>query len=165
MRARRILAWVTTVCIIPTVLGSGRQPEESRSPQGFEIARLQARLFYHDRGVLSEDVLARSDSGLGSMPVVGGEEAGRSNATLIIVEVWGPAGTMDRRLGVELIVTSRSRTLLDRTVRVQPLQGGKFFAGFWIYDTGCEPLALRARLVKGKSRSEKTANLIFTCAE
>jgi hypothetical protein len=156
---------VTTVCIIPIVVGSAGQPEEVYSFQGFEIARLQAKLFYHDLGMLSDDVLARSDSAPGSIPVIGGDEAVRSNATLIIVEVWGPAGTMDRRLGVELIVTSRSRTLLDRTVRVQPLQGGKFFAGFWIYDTGCEPLALRARLVNGKSRSEKTANLIFTCAE
>jgi hypothetical protein len=35
----------------------------------------------------------------------------------------------------------------------------KFFAGFWLYETGCHPVELTARIVGLKQRLQKTINL------
>jgi hypothetical protein len=34
-----------------------------------------------------------------------------------------------------------------------------FFAGFWLYETGCHPVELTARIVGQKRRLRKTINL------
>jgi hypothetical protein len=47
----------------------------------------------------------------------------------------------------------------SRTMKINIGSENKFFAGFWLYETGCHPVELTARVVGQKQRMRKTINL------
>jgi len=46
-----------------------------------------------------------------------------------------------------------------RTMRINIGSDNKFFAGFRLYETGCHPATLTARIVRQKRSLRKTINL------
>lgn len=132
---------------------------------------IQAKLFQHDSGTFSKDVLLPGGPPLGN--VVAGE--GASNSTFVTVLVALPQGVVlpsDSR--VRLVVragkyrTLATTVLLDRT---EPLgavaRGGRIHIGFWLPKTGCRPLQLNASLSVARQAItlSKTAEIPFTCGE
>lgn len=135
--------------------------------QGAPSLAIEARLFESATGRLSDDVLAPGGRPLGN--VVMGEQA--STSTLVVVRVVseGPL-PVEARLRLVANETSKAgaRTLLDSIVPVPPqaASGVAAYVGFWLADTGCAPIALRAELLAPEAPTvSRDAALGFTCNE
>ncbi len=53
----------------------------------YKITSIQAKLFYHDKGTFSRNVLAKPDFGFWNTIIGEGDAEGPSEATLVLVEV------------------------------------------------------------------------------
>ena len=139
---------------------------ERRVEPPYRIVAVHAQLFYTDRGTLSDDLLARDELGLHNTIIGGGEGDGPSNATLIVVEVAGPAGSFAAERRVELAVRYGKREQFRRQQSLGVLNAkGRGFVGFWLYDTGCEPLAISSALLGQSDPSRHSAKIPFGCSE
>lgn len=140
-------------------------PEQKTDPP-YRIVAIHAQLFYTDRGTLSDDLLARDELGLHNTIIGGGEGDGPSNATLVVVEVAGPPGSFVATRRVELAVRSGKRESFRRQQSLGVLnEQGRGFVGFWLYDTGCERLAISTALLGQRDPSRHTATIPFGCSE
>ena len=75
-----------------------------------------------------------------------------------------PVGT----LRVEITATGNKNRLIQRKLIPVELydERVKFFAPFWLYDTGCEPVKITARLIrKGAAPAAVTKTIPFACGE
>jgi hypothetical protein len=140
--------------------GAWSQVSEYPKVNGFS-----AYLLNSHTGQLSGDMIGH-DEKLGNVP------AGpfSSVSTLVVVHVaLDPKGMM--RGQVRLAVTAHRRgaarrVLLDRVSRLGPVaEDGMTHVGFWLDDTGCESLTLKATLILGSTRASKQDELSFNCYE
>ena len=138
---------------------------------------LQAKLFNGKSGTFSTDVLASGAAEL--VNVVARDDP--SNATFVIVAVTladGKVVLSDSRvrlvaheLGTRIAGTrkpSPSRTLLDKTVQLGSVsKGGVTHLGFWLPDTGCRPVQLKATLTVARQPISISAESLipFACGE
>ena len=128
------------------------------------IVAIHAQLYNTDRGTLSDDLLSRERS---VCTIIGGGEGdGPSNATLVVVEMAGPAGSFEATRRVELAVRSGKREQFRRQQSLGVLNDeGRGFVGFWLYDTGCQPLVVSTALLGQRDPSRHTAKIPFGCSE
>jgi hypothetical protein len=123
---------------------------------------MKAMLFYGQTGMLSADLFGPSAPKLQN--VTTGE--GQSTATLVIVEITGQPDSYAPTRKVTLRATAEGRALLTRTIGLgRPGDDGKFYSAFWIYDTGCAPVVLNARLVGQSPESVLQKTLNFRCGD
>jgi len=136
-------------------------------PQTLRLANMQAMLFYENTGKFSPDVFTNPVN-LWNTPIEGASREGASESMLVVVEIiaegegWIPRG---RRVQF----TARYRVadksgygkpaFFSKTMETNIGSDGKFFAAFWLYDTGCHPVTLRARVVGQKGLQRKTIDL------
>ncbi|SDP71869.1 hypothetical protein [Phyllobacterium sp. OV277] len=139
------------------------------------ILKIEARLFESPTGKFSEDVLAPDAAGLGN--VIIGENA--SSSTMVTVRIDAtpplPANAKLRLVAKETPTRNaigntrvKLRQLLDSTVTVPSTAAGNrtTYVGFWLPQTGCMPVALKAYLSAGGSGSvSASATLDFICYE
>ena|SRR5215813_4608650 len=144
-----------------------------------EISSMKAMLFYEDKGTFSDDV-SEEDTGqplsppkLWNTPL---HYEQRSTSVFVVVEVSGDEHDEERRLEftaryLPLMRGSRqSRPILVRKIVLINLptkvgEHDKFHAGFWLYDTGCNPVRLTARIIgRGEPSSVKRV-IRFDCGE
>lgn len=128
---------------------------------------VRAFLFYNDRATFSLNVIDNPNFVLRNVIIGEGAAEGPSNATFVTVTTQGPPGTSGHATGVQLIATVGSRQLLLRTIPIGIFSSaGSYVAGFWLYGTGCEPVTLRVRIIRGSARSATmTKTIPFTCGE
>ncbi len=139
----------------------------------YKISAIQARLFYENKGTFSGDVLADKDFALWNVIIGGGSAEGASNATFVLVEVSGASGAYQPRRKVEFVAAvkrARGRSAKDVLVRRTLTTGilnakGKWYAAFWLYGTGCEPIHLSARITGQTSPASLQRTLDFRCGE
>ncbi len=146
-----------------------QQVDTYREPEAapYRLSRMRAQLFYSDHGTFSRNILPEP----GSPPfelfnVITGEGSaeGDAEATLVVVEVTGEPHAFDFDGSVELTATVDGRVTLRQAVVLMPLSDrGRFFAAFWLYDTGCRPVYLSARLVGRGQPSTLRAEIPFLC--
>ncbi len=155
-------------CIL-LVLGFGLySPCLAKSPApDFQLTSVQAKLFYSDTGTFSEDILTSPDFTLWNTIIGEGSAKGPSNSTLVLVEISGPSGGYGERRKVEFEASFRG---IDRVVKQTSEIGvfgnnGKCFLGFWLYDTGCEPVKLVVKLTGQTKESSMTKTINFRCGE
>lgn len=163
MPARKGLrvALAAAACMAATLF-AGSAGFAQRHVPPFRITALKAMLFYGHTGTFSADVFGPSAPTLQN--VATGD--GQSTATLVVVETTGqPDGYAPNRK-IALAATTRARVLLNKTVDVgRPGENGKFYAAFWVYDTGCMPVSITARLI-GQSDASVVKNTInFKCGD
>jgi len=146
-----------------------------QEPPKVTIESFQAFLFNVKSGALSSDILKDPRPALGNVPV--GIYA--SNATLIVVKVHIGDAPTSRSLRVRLVAiesgrspyaatktAERDRVILDRSAKIGPANElGVTHIGFWLHDTGCREIRLRATLSGGASGGSKTEVIPFTCYE
>jgi hypothetical protein len=100
--------------------------------------------------------------------IEGASREGASESMLVTVEVR--AEDEARFLtGRKVQLTARYRiadvsgrgkpAFFSKTMTINIGSDRKFFAGFWLYETGCHPVQLTARIVGQKQRLRKTINL------
>lgn len=152
-------------------------PQTVATEAGLQVKRIEARPFRSTSGDFGPDLLREGSDALGN--IVTGAQA--SVSTLVVVEVedvvapsTGPAAAhrpyipSDARVRLLAKAQTRKgtvRTLLDRSERVHGGGSGKAFVAFWLTDTGCEPLQLRATVsLRGQTHS-RSETVGFTCFE
>lgn len=147
-------------------IGATAIPIGKSQAADYQITGLSAQLFFHDRAQFSEDILSQPNLDLWNTPTGAGQAGGPSISTLVTVEVSGPPERFVAGRRVELLVTSGGKIRFKRSIETPVLSDqGKVYIAFWLYDTGCEPLDLSARLTGQTHSSEKSGHIKFACGE
>jgi hypothetical protein len=156
---------IGTVGLLFLVMGYGvaspvraqRQP-----PSPYAISGLRAMLFYEQTGTFSEDVFAEPQTVLRNRRTA----QGRSTATLVVVELTGAPGALDPRRKLVFTATDAHALKFRKSATVGLFsEEGKFFIGFWLYDTGCYPVTLTAYLTGQLSSEVRKQVINFTCGD
>ena len=144
------------------------------APPGFpqtkvapKIVAIRAQLFHDATGTFSQDILSQKDLALWNTIIGEGSAGAASTSTFVTVEISG------RNLAVgatkvEITATgNKSRLIQKRLIAVDIYdERTKFVAPFWLYDTGCEPIKITARLIgAGAPRTAVTKTIPFACGE
>jgi hypothetical protein len=173
-KSRRV--WLPLLFLL-TLLMSAATTNSNERVQPLKVTALKAMLFYEDNGTFSPDVAA-VDSGPPYVPPshwnTPVQYENRSSSVLVIVEITGDAElTPERKL--EFTATyvpwqRESRPLVIRKVvpiniPVKVGEPDKFNAGFWLYETGCNPVKLTARIVGQRPASMTKRVIRFGCGE
>ena len=148
----------------------------SQRAQRFNVVALKAMLFYEDKGTFSEDVTDEDNGNyyppkLWNTPI---HYENRSSSVLVTVEVAGdPEAQPERKLeliaryvplgkGTREIVV---RKVVSISIPTKLNEKDSFHAGFWLYDTGCDPVRLRARIIGARETSTMKRVIKFDCGE
>ncbi len=132
-----------------------------------KIVAIRAQLFHEATGTFSQDILSQKDLALWNTIIGEGSAGAASTSTFVTVEISG------RNLAVgatkvEITATgNKSRLIQKRLIAVDIYdERTKFVAPFWLYDTGCEPIKITARLIgTGAPRTAVTKTIPFACGE
>lgn len=163
--------WQLTIAacfIVLTALTSQAQPQEMpMRPMQLSLTTMRAMLFFENTGKFSPDVFT-NEVNLWNTPIEGASREGASESMLVVVEVkaTGPGFYPEGR---KVQLTARYRiadvsghgkpAFFSKTMRISIGSDDKFFAGFWLYETGCHPVELTARIIGQKGALRKTINL------
>ncbi|HEV7796753.1 MAG TPA: hypothetical protein VGO73_01260 [Pyrinomonadaceae bacterium] len=129
---------------------------------------MKAMLFYDGSATFSRDVLAKLEFTFWNTIIGEGDAEAPSNSTLILVEVTGNPSSNEAPPArkVELTAMASRKLLLKRTIDIGLFgDSDKFYAAFWLYETGCEPVTLSARIVGQVQASSVTRKILFECGE
>ncbi len=140
---------------------------KSAVPPPFKITAIKAMLFFDEKGTFSDDLLTKADLALWNTIIGEGSAGSPSTSTLVLVEVSGKydpnASTPNRK--VEFTATNSGKVILRRTTEIRIGKDGKFYAPFWLYDTGCGHVKLSARIIGQAQASSMTKTIPFECGE
>jgi hypothetical protein len=140
------------------------------------LAGFEAYLFNSKTGRLSQDMLAKGAPELGN--VRSSEFA--SVSTLVVVRIeLGAEAPVPEKMQIRLTAVEAGstpfagkngkagdHTLLDKTSAIGPVnEKGASYLGFWLYNTGCRTITLRASIVGSVDIRPITQVLPFACYE
>jgi hypothetical protein len=138
-----------------------------QAAQPYKITDVRAHLFYSGEGTFSGNLIG--SEGIHDLwnTIIGkGGAGGASSTTLIVVEVSGKPRSYGGKSAVELIVHGSTKEIFRRTQQLAVLSDkGKAYVGFWLYDTGCDPLRVSATLVGVSKSTSSTIEIPFRCGE
>ena len=132
-----------------------------------KIAGIKAQLYYDAKGTFSDDLLTQKDLALWNTIIGEGSAGAASTSTFVSVEISGrnlPVGATK----VQITATGNKGRLIQRKVMAVDIydERTKFFAPFWLYDTGCEAITISARLIGvGAPATVVTKKIPFACGE
>jgi hypothetical protein len=141
-------------------------PISAQADATAQVAGFQAFLFNSGNGTFSPDVI-KNQIALGN--VVASEYD--SVSTFVVVDVESGSDTpLPDTARLRLTATEAGkkgkRVLLDSTQRPKTTGNpGVTHIGFWLPDTGCAVITLRATLIANGKVTAKTATLDFHCYE
>jgi hypothetical protein len=124
-------------------------------------------LFYDATGTFSQDILSQKDLALWNTIIGEGSAGAASTSTFVTVEITGrnmPVGATK----VEITATVKKNRLFQKRLIAVDIydERTKFVAPLWLYDTGCEPIKIAARLIgAGAPRTVITKTIPFACGE
>jgi hypothetical protein len=141
----------------------------------YTITSMQAKLFYDNTGTFSRDVSEASmdpfvvPSILWNTPMEGSSREGASTSVLVTVEVSGEyEASAHRRIEFTARyrpIDTRKEIVVRRFAPVFIRESGKYVAGFWLNETGCNPVKLTARIVGQRKASLIRRVIRFGCGE
>ena len=155
------------LALVGTVLSPSRPSATSQSVAPYQITDVRVHLFYSREGTFSGNLVGTPNmNSLWNTVIGAGQGGGASSATLVVVEVSGKPGSYAGESSVDLSVRGEKKENLHRRQRLDVLSAkGKGYTGFWLYDTGCEPLRVSAKL-DGKTKSGPVnIEIPFRCGE
>jgi hypothetical protein len=140
------------------------------------LAGFQALLFNSKTGTFSKDVLTPGGPRLGN--VQSGDTASVSTFIIVRAQV-GKRTRALKNLRLRIVATEsgsmpfadkgstgRDRTILDQTADFGPAGAdGVTYTGFWLSQTGCRTVTLKAWVVGAPEVKPLTSVLPFTCYE
>jgi hypothetical protein len=140
---------------------------KATAPPPFKITVIKAMLFLEGTGTFSEDILTQPNLALWNTIIGEGSAGSPSNSTLVMVEVSGQydpnAAAPNRK--VEFTATAANKILLKKLADIRIGKDGRYYAAFWLYDTGCDPVKLSARIVGQSQPSAMSKTIPFKCGE
>lgn len=133
-----------------------------RSVPAFRIASVKAMLFYGETGTFSTDLFGPSAPSLQNVAT----GPGQAIATMVVVEIAGPPDAYAPSRKVSFRATAGKRVLENKSLTIgRPGDDGKFQIAFWLYDTGCTPVVLNARITGQSEVSAVEKRLNFKCGD
>jgi hypothetical protein len=167
----RSIKWRTTILaglfLLIAANCQAQSADTAKHPQQLRLSGMRATLFYETSGTFSPDVFTNQVN-LWNTPIEGSSRAGASESMLITVEIkaegpgWTPTGRTVQLTARYRIADKSGRgkpAFFSRTMKINVSSEDKFFAGFWLYETGCHPVTLTARIVGQKTWLRKTIDL------
>ncbi|HKR60232.1 MAG TPA: hypothetical protein VJS64_10910 [Pyrinomonadaceae bacterium] len=152
-------------------------PTANAQTNANKIVSMKAQLFYEDKGTFSREDAAEDDHGPPYSPPkfwnIPLHYEDLSTSVLVIVEVSGEGNSEPRleftaryipltRASKEIVVKRVVPVNISITAGAKP---GHHFVGFWLYETGCNPVKLSARIL-GQRRTAIVRKVIkFDCGE
>lgn len=150
-------ALIALLALMPAAAVAGQRPAPP-----FRITALKAMLFYGQTGTFSPDLFGPATPILQNVPT----GAGQATATLVVVEVTGRPDAYAPARKLVFTATAARRPLLTKTLAIgRPSEDGKFYVAFWLYDTGCTPVVLKAQIVGQAQDSALQKTLNFKCGD
>lgn len=159
LASRATVSFFSILCICAG-LTSGVSGQRKVAP-AFKIGAVTAKLFDEHTGAFSSDLLTSPASSLRNRRTGPGSE----NAMLIVVEIDGQPGSYESDRKLWLTATDSRRPLLKRQADIKILsEQGKYFLAFWVYDVGCYPVTISAR-ISGQSPARVVKSIPFRCGD
>ena len=155
------------LALVGTAFGPSRPSPIVQPTTPYQITDVRVHLFYSREGTFSVNLVGTPNmTSLWNTIIGGGQGGGASSATLVVVEVSGQPGSYAGESSVELVVRGEKKEVLRRRQSLDVLSSkGKGYVGFWLYDTGCDPLRVSAKLT-GKTKSNPVEiEIPFRCGE
>lgn len=169
------IAIIVTSCIFKNGIQAQNTP--------YKIDSVKAFLYYNTdkygsgtslTGTLSENIIDKEGVSLWNTPIGGGSAEGRSEQTMVVVQLKGNPATYTERT-VRLTVYRQNRQVFQQSQEFSIMDDKSVYnAAFLLYNTGCEELKLKAEIiytsiVNGKkirkTESSVTKELLFRCGE
>lgn len=134
--------------------------------QRLVLEGIEVLLYFPQTGAFSHDI-AGDSTDLWNTPIGEGIAGAPSTDSFVRVTVTGAPGTYMPGTHIAVEVTGRGRIMLSRRKRLGALgPGGRLLVGFWVYDTGCQPLRVTAHLETPTGRRSSVSTVVrFECAE
>ena len=155
------------ICLTLVFLFLANADVFSQTKTAPKITAIRAQLFFEQTGTFSEDLLSMKELALWNTIIGEGSAGAASTSTFVTVEISGrnvDVGTTK----VEIIATGdKNRLIQKKLIDVQLYdERTKFYAPFWLYDTGCEEIKISARLVgKTAPKTIVKKTIPFACGE
>jgi len=134
----------------------------------YKITAIKALLFYDTSGKFSRDVLGKPEFTFWNTIIGEGDAEAPSSSTLVLIEVTNKSRSENPAAArkVEFVATAAGKIVLRRTADVGLFsEAGRFYAPFWLYDTGCSPIKISARIIGQSEPSSMTRTIPFKCGE
>jgi len=159
------LSLITLLVLASNIMAATTRRMAVQPP--FKITAIKAMLFFEEKGTFSDDLLTQPNLALWNTIIGEGSAGSPSNSTLVMVEVSGkynPDEAAPNRK-VDFTATARGKVLLKKLADIRIGKDGKYYAAFWLYDTGCDKVKLSARLTGQTQPSSMTNTIPFACGE
>jgi hypothetical protein len=142
-------------------------PAFSQKTPGYKISSLRAKLFFYQTGDFSENIVDNKKyQNLWNTTIGEGDAGSPSEALLVLVEIAGTPGSYESTRKVHLIATEGKKTILNKNAELGILsEKGRCFAGFWLYDTGINPIQLSAEIIGQADRPRLSKTIDFQGGE
>ncbi|HEV7566398.1 MAG TPA: hypothetical protein VGO31_10600 [Microbacteriaceae bacterium] len=168
------VATLAVALVVPSVVSAASPLSARAEVAPYRVAMIGAYLFYNDSGAFSPNIPA--DAALWNTIIGEGWARESSTSTLVRVVVTGANGSYEPHRAIQLTVSKGRRAPSGKTAWRTPTrktQGlsvlsarGRTVVGFWIYDTGCEPLKLTATVTgQAPTRPAPARVIMFACGE
>jgi hypothetical protein len=159
-----LLLLSTAVCI---------SAQQTKSSVPYSIDSIQAYLYYESTGTFSKEIT--EDFTLWNTIIGEGSAEHPSNSTLVKVKLSRKfkEGSFNRK--IRLTASIEGKVLLKQTLDFSLYDENYcYYAGFWLYDTGCGQLKLSAEIIEEKTIQGKPSQKLeakrdkiipFNCGE
>jgi len=135
----------------------------AQSARPLQVDRIDVRLFYHHSGTFSEPIDKRT--ALWNTIIGAGDAKEPSSSLFVDVIVKGAPGSYKPKTVLRLTTTNEQtgKVIAKQIKEVGVLSAeGEYHLGFWLADTGCDPL----RLVAGfRDGNQHKVFVPFKCGE
>jgi hypothetical protein len=153
------------------------------------VSGIKAMAFFETTGAFSTDLVPLPEHSLWNIGLDGGSLGYPSSSTFVVVEVTADetANFQGRRLEFTARYKAENKCWEDReritdctlrpivvirrlSITIYPglppdRANKKYYAGFWLYHTGCQPVALSARIVGQRRALTVRKKIYFACGE
>jgi len=128
------------------------------------VTNMKAFLFYNQSGALSENIIGNDDFTLFNTIIGAGAAKEPSSQTMVVVEINGKciSGACKVEFAAAENTGLKKKVMLKKTTEVF-CETEKCNVAFMLYDTGCVPIELTAKIAGSKKTIKKNIN--FVCGE
>jgi hypothetical protein len=142
------------------------QKSKAKPVLPYKIVSIKAFLFLNDQGTQSKKNVADPNVFLWNAIIGEGGAGGYTHETLVIVEIAGEKGSLNTNRKLIFTATEKGKIKLQRTSSIHILNdNGRYYLPYLLYDTGCEPLKLSAKIIGQNKPSIMERKINFECGE
>jgi hypothetical protein len=133
--------------------------QQNKSTVPYAIDSIKAYLYYETQGSFSNEIT--NDFALWNTIIGEGSAGFPSNSTFVKVKISRKFNQGDFYRKIRLTATIEQKTVLKQSIDFT-LYGNDYtyYAGFWIYNTGCGQLKLTAEIIEEKTVQGKATQKV-----